>query len=557
MKERVVIFIVARLGSSRLPQKQLRLIGDKPLLAWAVHELKRCREVDEIVIATLAGEENDPLRHFAQKEGISCFSYEGEVDRVTTRLRVAAESFRADIPVLISGDWPLFDAPLIDQQIRLIKHHPDANVLRLIPPPDGKICAMGGVSIYRTSAWQQADDQADPQQPWQREHHFPLIYLRPHEYRFCELQLRQLLIPPARLTVDTTADLEFFQTIYLRLQEKGLPFTLPHTVDLLLEHPELTQINAHVYQRQLIEVIPQVLIIMDCGHSLGYGHLMRSTALGKRLMEQLGWPVTFLVDDSHAVDLLQNEGLEVRWGSIGRAPHPQPPSHSAPLLSTAALASFDLIIADLYPRDLPFDWKKGFQTEAVVVAIDSFFPWTRETDLIVIPSLLYHDLPAHPHPPCIYGAHLVIIRKEIRQAKTDVPSKDIDILIYFHNDRQRAELTHAPPPPSWKVVTVDGTNPDFPHLLARAKIYIGNFGYSFYEALYLNTLPCSLPVSERHREEAITFYQQLSLPNASFHPKIDFPQLLLQFNQNLPPPDLEQGAGNIVEAIQQLLKPKT
>ncbi|MBW2011267.1 MAG: hypothetical protein JRI32_06400, partial [Deltaproteobacteria bacterium] len=96
-RERAVAFVVVRLSSSRFPAKQLRSIGNRPLLRWVTDRLCRCKELDEIVITTVAETANEPLREFAQEEGLPCFWYEGEVDHVTTRLRQAAEAFNADI----------------------------------------------------------------------------------------------------------------------------------------------------------------------------------------------------------------------------------------------------------------------------------------------------------------------------------------------------------------------------------------------------------------------------------------------------------------------------
>ncbi|HHL33667.1 MAG TPA: hypothetical protein ENJ30_04820, partial [Desulfobulbaceae bacterium] len=89
--ERTVAFIVARLGSSRLPGKQFRKIGRKMLLEWLLEELRRCRQVDEIVLATSAEPENGLLLSWSDKQGIATYRYPGDVNHVTTRLRRAAE----------------------------------------------------------------------------------------------------------------------------------------------------------------------------------------------------------------------------------------------------------------------------------------------------------------------------------------------------------------------------------------------------------------------------------------------------------------------------------
>ena len=91
VKERAVAFVVARLSSSRLPNKQFLSIGEKSILSWITNSLRKCRELQDIVITTVAEPCNEPLRSFAQQENLPCFWYDGDVNHVTTRLRRAAE----------------------------------------------------------------------------------------------------------------------------------------------------------------------------------------------------------------------------------------------------------------------------------------------------------------------------------------------------------------------------------------------------------------------------------------------------------------------------------
>jgi len=110
-------FLLARLSSSRMPSKHFRHIGPKTMLAWIVSRLRQCREIDEIIITTVAESANEPLRSYAQEEDLPCFWYEGEVDHVTTRLRRAAEWAKSDICILVSGDCPLIYAPMLDEML--------------------------------------------------------------------------------------------------------------------------------------------------------------------------------------------------------------------------------------------------------------------------------------------------------------------------------------------------------------------------------------------------------------------------------------------------------
>src|SRR3954447_5944280 len=103
--ERVVATIEARMTSSRLPGKVLLPAVSKPLLELMVERLRRCRHVDEIVIATTEDASSDPLQELAQRLGIGCLR--GSEDDVLARVLGAAEAYDADVIVELTGDCSL------------------------------------------------------------------------------------------------------------------------------------------------------------------------------------------------------------------------------------------------------------------------------------------------------------------------------------------------------------------------------------------------------------------------------------------------------------------
>ena len=255
----------------RLPAKHLRPIGDRPMLQWVVDRLRNSRELDEIVLATVAEPENRPFTGCLQlKNGMACFWYEGEVDHVTTRLRRAAEAFDADVCVLVSGDCPLIHATAIDQLIRSLKDSPDADTVRFLPDTHGQPAALQGIITSRKKAWQRADDLAD--RPELKEHQFPVIGMRPELFKSVNVTLPEsICMPHHRLSVDTLADLAFMNALHADLDKRGLPFDLPHVVGLLKDRPELKAINAHVHQCRLVEDKKKVLFVVDAGGKYGFG----------------------------------------------------------------------------------------------------------------------------------------------------------------------------------------------------------------------------------------------------------------------------------------------
>ncbi len=544
LRERTVAFVVARLSSSRLPAKQLRMIGDRCLLDWTVGALKSCQEVDEIVITTVAEDENKPLRDYARAQGLSCFWYEGEVDDVTGRLRKAAEHFKADICILVSADCPLVYAPAVDSMVQQFKSDEKADFL-VIPAVNEQVPALEGIGIARLKGWQVADNLS--LRPELREHQFPVIWQQQDKFTFLEGRLSpDLYSRHHRFSVDTPADLEFMNRLHDLLQTQHQEFDLPGVLQLLSEQPDLYAINQHVHQRQLAETVGQVLMVIDSGAGFGYGHLNRSLELGQRIIEQLGWPVTFLVDDGYAAEVLHLQGLRFIWGALGRCARAVPEeyrNYQRPLAN-----DFTLVVLDLYPRPLPDFWQDSFPG-ACLVALDSLEDWTSETDLVVIPAITGPEDVNHQKPDILQGLEFLIIRRDIRQAGSRRLAKDIDVLIYGTDLRYISRIEDMALQRDWKVVVVDGTADDFHLLLARSRFFVGNFGYSFYEALFLKTVPVALPISLRHKQDAILFYQRIGLPDLVVSDEFDAIWELAQKCEGQLPP-ISDGTSTIVNVLQ-------
>jgi len=501
--ECTVAFIVARLSSSRLEAKHFQAIGEHPLIAWTVAELKRSQEIDRLVIATVDEPDNLPLQEFAVEQGIECFSYPGDVNHVTTRLRVAAEKYSADICVLISGDCPLMSAELIDDLLRQFRQQPDCDFLSVPLGPNGEPSALEGVGIYRREAWQRADDLSD--RPELKEHHFPVLGQRPELFNFASGTIPpQYYFPRHRFSVDTQADLDFMRRLHAELTDRGEVFTLPRVLQLLREKPELLKINRHVHQRRLIENVKKTLCVVDVGEEFGYGHLMRSLELAGQLTERLSWPVTFMTDDPRAAELLAARGIRVLHGALGRQAR-------GPAGVTVG-DDFVLCLLDLAARPLAADWRGQLPGEALLVALDSVAAWTAQADLIVIPGVTGPATLEGPTSPLRQGLERVILRREIRQLVAQAVEKDLDLLCYAHSDEREEQVVKICQRRSWSYQVVRGQRDDFPQLLARSRVFLGNFGYSFYEALALGCQLIAWPLSEQHAHDAGVFFRRLGLP---------------------------------------------
>jgi glutamate-1-semialdehyde 2,1-aminomutase len=98
---KVIAIVQARMGSQRLPGKVLLGLQGQPLLA---HVLKRAAAIEGVNLVVLAIPERDQgmLSHLWKHV------YVGEERNVLCRYLRAAEFYRADVILRITGDCPLF-----------------------------------------------------------------------------------------------------------------------------------------------------------------------------------------------------------------------------------------------------------------------------------------------------------------------------------------------------------------------------------------------------------------------------------------------------------------
>ena len=107
------------MGSTRLPNKVMKLIGGIPMIEVLLKRLARAEEVNAIVVATSLDPRNQPLVDHVSAMGYGC--YRGSEEDVLDRYIQAARSANADVVVRITGDCPLVDPALVDEAIHQFK----------------------------------------------------------------------------------------------------------------------------------------------------------------------------------------------------------------------------------------------------------------------------------------------------------------------------------------------------------------------------------------------------------------------------------------------------
>jgi len=285
----ITAIIQARMSSSRLPGKVLRQISGQPMLAHVVERAKRAHLVDQVLVATTTGSDDNAIERFCAERGYPC--YRGSLPDVLDRYYQAARQSQAGTIVRITADCPLLDPAVVDLTIQAFQggFTPQQTggydfAANRLPPPwtrslpiglDVEVCSFAALE----RAWHEAHER------FHREHVMPYLY---EDVSLFPVQNSQVDLPyhlahgvsprgfrviqlhhtpdqgSLRWTVDTPADLELVQQIFEHLmapkdQVSSDPFDetiFPwHTVlSLVQSHPELSEINASIQHKTVFDV---------------------------------------------------------------------------------------------------------------------------------------------------------------------------------------------------------------------------------------------------------------------------------------------------------------
>jgi CMP-N,N'-diacetyllegionaminic acid synthase len=136
---KILALIPARSGSKRIPQKNIKLLNERPLIAYTIEAAKKSKYINRIVVSTDSEIIASTAREFGAEipflrpDSISgSDSTEMEFFEHTLDWLSEHESYEPDLIVLLYPTSPLRKAKSIDKAIEIISNQPDADSLRSI-----------------------------------------------------------------------------------------------------------------------------------------------------------------------------------------------------------------------------------------------------------------------------------------------------------------------------------------------------------------------------------------------------------------------------------------
>jgi spore coat polysaccharide biosynthesis protein SpsF len=237
-----VAIIQARMGSSRLPGKTLRIFAGKTALDHCVERTRASPAIDDIIIATTTDPRDDILEDTCRARGWRWFR--GSEHDVLDRYYHAARQANATHVVRITSDCPLTDPQIITELVQRVRADPTTDYGSTSQPcptfPIGiSVEAMRFDVLERI--WRECLDPA-----W-REHVTPYIYRHPELFRIiglgCDADYTH-----HRWTLDTPEDALLIEKLLEHLDDHHLSWR--DTLAIAEAHPTWQSLNATIIQRQ-------------------------------------------------------------------------------------------------------------------------------------------------------------------------------------------------------------------------------------------------------------------------------------------------------------------
>jgi spore coat polysaccharide biosynthesis protein SpsF len=238
----VVIVIQARLASSRLPGKVLLPAAGRPLLEHMLRRVQAAEYAERVVVATTTDPGDDAIAALCEALQVEC--YRGDpLDCLDRHVQIGLQT-GASAVVKIPSDCPLIDPAAIDRVLSAYHANPHAYdyVSNLHPAtwPDGNDVEVITLAAL-TAAAQETQD------PFDREHTTPYVWLRPERFRALDVRWETGLdySQTQRWVVDWIEDYHVVRALIETLEPRhGALFTTQHILQLLAERPDLAAMNA-------------------------------------------------------------------------------------------------------------------------------------------------------------------------------------------------------------------------------------------------------------------------------------------------------------------------
>lgn len=237
---KTIIIIQARMGSSRLPGKILKPLGDTDNLTYVV---SRCKKIlSDVIVATSTLPQDDAVEAWCKEHNVTCTR--GSEDDVLERYIQAAKPYNPDYVMRVTADCPFVDYEMASELIALMQEK-QVDILDVASEMPRGLAS----ELISYKALQYIDKHGRENR--HREHVTYYAYEFKDEFtRVSYNAPANRLHPELRITLDTeedyallTAVAQYFNNLYVSSAD---------VIKYLLDNPDVAKLNAHIEQKSVI-----------------------------------------------------------------------------------------------------------------------------------------------------------------------------------------------------------------------------------------------------------------------------------------------------------------
>lgn len=241
-----LIIIQARCGSSRLPSKVLKELCGKTTLERVIERCRKAKYVDEVVVATTSNTEDLKIVSLVSSLNVRIFI--GSSNDVLDRYYQVAKLLKPEYIIRITSDCPMIDPDIIDDMI--VSMDVDSDYIAGISETlaDGLDVEIMTYAALKKS-WKEAILAHE------REH--VTMYIKNHSelFQIQDYKCKLGNLHDQRWTLDEPEDYEMLKQSYMALRNMGKEdFRTKDVLDMLSEHPEISQINKGFVRNEGLQI---------------------------------------------------------------------------------------------------------------------------------------------------------------------------------------------------------------------------------------------------------------------------------------------------------------
>lgn len=238
-KNKIGIFIVCRLKSTRLKNKALCKIDEKESIVHVVDQCLKVKKIDHVFLSTSYLKKDLPLVKLLKKKFGSQIKYIlGDPNDVIKRILKGCSKFSINTAIRVTGDCPVISPEIINFLVKEhLKNNSDYTCAKdFAVGSSGEVYSVGSLEKILSKTKKASYSE-----------YLPFYYINNKDYFKIKVSaLPKKFIGKHRLTLDYYEDLKFFRKLFQKLKEERLKINLINIFKILKKNREIDEINRNM-----------------------------------------------------------------------------------------------------------------------------------------------------------------------------------------------------------------------------------------------------------------------------------------------------------------------